>query len=542
MSPSAPKRVLLSFLVVSLVLAPVGPSEATLSPVVTGASPENARVVALYPNPFEADDRGEFVVLSVPRRGNWTVSDGEATVSLPANATGRVVVTAEPTALPNGTRGRVVSAPRTFALANDAERIDVAQNGVPVDSVSYENAPEGERWRRNRTPRWRPLGFTPRNVHASGATTAEAFVLPDAPTPPRRTLEEADRRLLLAGYTFSSLRVARILVAAANRGVRVHALVDDAPVGGISVREATVLDRLTANGVDVLVSGGERAAYDYHHPKYAVVDDRALVLTENWKPAGTGGRSSRGWGVRVDSAATTDELAAVFRADADGPGTTSWSEFRRGRSFTATRPSNGSYPSRFAPESVAVDRVRLVTAPGNAERAIVGVLDNATRRVAVVQPTVGSRHHPFLRATVRAAERGVEVRILLSGAWYVEEENRRLVGWLNDRADRRRLPLEAGIAEPNGQFEKVHAKGVVADDKVVLGSLNWNNNSVRENREVALVLEGADPANYYREVFMADWRGGDDSVPVGVVVAAVVAVLGGVGVARRRVEFETVGD
>ncbi|WP_089825660.1 phospholipase D-like domain-containing protein [Halogranum amylolyticum] len=70
-------------------------------------------------------------------------------------------------------------------------------------------------------------------------------------------------------------------------------------------------------------------------------------------------------------------------------------------------------------------------------------------------------------------------------------------------------------------------------------SINWNNNSVRENREVAVVLEGEDPASYYREVFVADWRGGGGGgrLPVGVVAVAAFAVLLGVAVARRRIEF-----
>ncbi|WP_049893531.1 phospholipase D-like domain-containing protein [Halogranum rubrum] len=542
-------RVPVLCLVFLLVAAGVSvPAVATESPDTTSTTTNEstARIVELYPNPYAAEDRGEYVVVRLPTNAsddvaaNWTLADGETTVPLPTNATQtHVVVTATPSALPNGTSGHVVQA-TAFALANGGESLRLERNGTPVDRVTYENAPEGEQWRWNRTPTWRPLGFEPRSVHVSGTTTAEAFVLPDAPDVPVGTLRSADRRLLLAGYTFSSARVTDELVAAAERGVRVQVLVDDAPVGGTTTRQAAALDRLAAAGVEVSVLGGERARYDFHHPKYAVVDDDALVLTENWKPSGTGGRSSRGWGVRVDSAETAGELAAVFRDDATGPDTTPWSQFRLGRSFTPTHPANGSFPTRFDPQSVAVDRVRLVTAPGNAEGAIVGVVDNASEQISVIQPTIGSRHHTYLRATLRAAERGVEVRILLSGAWYVEEDNRRLVEWLNEWAERRDAPLEARVVDPEGRFEKIHAKGVVADDRVVVGSVNWNNNSVRENREVAVILDGDEPTAYYREVFDADWKGGGgtDRVPLGVVVATALAVLVAVGVARKRIEFE----
>ncbi|SDM19048.1 Phosphatidylserine/phosphatidylglycerophosphate/cardiolipin synthase [Halogranum gelatinilyticum] len=517
---------------------------------------DGSRITGFLANPVADGDRGEYVSIMVARGGNWTLSDGEATVSLPTNTTGHVVVTATPDALANDTvdaAGTTVSAPSSFALANGGEELTLRRNGTVVDRASYETAPEGEDWRWNRTPRWRPVGLEPRTVVATGSATAEAFVLPDSPDVALDTLRAADDRILLAGYTFASPRVADALVAAAERGVRVRVLVDDAPVGGTTTRQARALDRLTRAGVPVSVLGGEYARYDYHHPKYAVVDGRALVLTENWKPSGVGGRSSRGWGVRVDSQATAVELAEVFRTDADGRDATTWSDYRRGRSFTQTNASDASYPTEFDPATVDADGVRLVTAPGNAESATVGLVDNATERVWVVQPTVGSRSHPFLRAAMRAAERDVEVRILLAGTWYVEEDNRRLADWLNAWADEGDHPLEARLVTPDGRFEKIHAKGMVVDDAAVVGSVNWNNNSVRENREVAVVLDGTEPASYYGDVFAADWRAsagdgggvgdqgsltGDDAVPLGLVAAAVLSVVFVAVVAKRKLEFE----
>jgi phosphatidylserine/phosphatidylglycerophosphate/cardiolipin synthase-like enzyme len=146
------------------------------------------------------------------------------------------------------------------------------------------------------------------------------------------------------------------------------------------------------------------------------------------------------------------------------------------------------------------------------------------------------RDHPFTRAAFDAARRGVEVRFLLSGAWYVHEENEVTAAWLNRRAKRENLPLEARVADPGGRFEKVHAKGVVADDTVLVGSLNWNRHASRENREVVVALDGAAAADYYRESFAADWRGGQG--PGGLVWVAAVAAVAGAVLAWRRVRFE----
>jgi phosphatidylserine/phosphatidylglycerophosphate/cardiolipin synthase-like enzyme len=259
-------------------------------------------------------------------------------------------------------------------------------------------------------------------------------------------------------------------------------LVDDAPVGGISRREASVLDTLAERGVSVEVIGGERARYAFHHAKYTVVDDRAMVLTENWKPGERADVRVAVGGVVVRGT-SAEELADVFEANAGWRDTRSWEAFRRGRSFDSAAPANGSYPSRFEPRKVAVESVTVLTAPDNAEKGVVALLRSANESIFVQQMAVGSPQQPFVRATLAAARRSVVVRVLLSGAWYAREDNRKIVRWLNERADAEGFPLKAKLAEPRG-YEKIHAKGVVVDERhVVVGSLNWNNHSAREIRK-----------------------------------------------------------
>jgi phosphatidylserine/phosphatidylglycerophosphate/cardiolipin synthase-like enzyme len=500
-------------------------------------------LTAAYPNPVADGDNGEFVVLRADRPtvlGNYTLADDDGHAALPnVTVRGRVALSAAPDRARNLTDARVVDAavPR---LANAGEGVTLRRNGRPVATLSYADAPEGELARATGTVvGWRPLGATDRPVVTADGGTVRPFVLPDTPTVPRTTLARADDRILLAGYTLTSERIAATLANASRRGVDVRVLVDAAPVGGLTRREAATLDRLAAANVSVRVLGGDHARYDFHHAKYAVVDDRGLVTTENWKPAGTGGHSSRGWGVVVGQREIVAGLAETFRADAGWRDALDWRQFRRGQSFdpAETAPANATFASRFEPRYVPAERVELLVAPDNAERRLVDLLDDADESIRIEQVSVGNRRQPFLRATLRAARRGVDVRLLLSSAWYVEEENRRLVTWLNDRAAREGLPLEARLADPNNRFEKIHAKGVVIDgERAVLGSLNWNNNSARDNREVALVLHGEEVGSYYAAVFDADWRGGVRRLPVGLAVAVLLAALFAVGIARR-IEF-----
>lgn len=513
-----------------------------VEPTTQESTAQGPRVVSVFPDPVADGDAGEHVVVAPAGASNLSLSDGETTVSVPPD--GPIALSATP----NATR-RLVDVPvveADLALANGGERLALRRNGTVVDRVGYETTNEGERLDAT-TGRWTPRGLDLRDAATTGSATATAFVLPDAPGVPLETVRGADRRLLVAGYTFASPRVADALLAAVDRGVRVRVLLDGGPIGGMTTRQRDQLDRLAAGGVDVRLIDGPHARFAYHHPKYAVADTRALVMTENWKPAGTGGRGSRGWGVRIRSARTANALASVFAHDADGIDAVQWRDRRRNASFVEVDAAAGTYDAAFEPAPVDVEDVRVLTAPGNAGGELRGSIEAANDTIDVIAPRLDP-DGPYFEALVAAAERGVRVRILLSNAWYDEESNRAVV----DRVDRLRAdgrPIEARIADPAGRFEKVHAKGAVIDGgTVLLGSLNWNRHSARENREVIVELGGDEPASYYTRVFDADWGaaagsgagGGADGWRVDATLAAGgVAAVGLAGfVLRRTVAFD----
>ncbi|RDI73002.1 phosphatidylserine synthase [Halopelagius longus] len=488
-------------------------TDATRSPTATPNATRNASaedgtpnasapaILSAYPNPLTDGDAGEYVVVRTGGTANLTLSDGESNVSVPPDAD-VVAVASDPVRARNLTDRPVVAA--RLDLSNAGERLVLRRGGVVVAETTYGRAPDAERWNAT-ADRWVPRGLSLRDPVSTGPANATAFVLPDDPGVVRETLRSADERILLAGYTFSSTRVADALVAAHRRGVRVRVLVEGSPVGGVSTRQADALARLARAGVAVRVVSGSRARFDYHHAKYAVADETALVSTENWKPTGTGGRKNRGWGVRVEGGRTAEELAAVFEHDFGGADAVSWRRYRRGRTFAESSPPEGDFPRRVAAESVAVEEVRVLTAPGNAGSAVVERFDGAERSIDVLAPRMDPDGR-FFDALRRAANRGVRVRILLSNAWYDEEANAALVN-RTETLRERGYDIEARIARPDGRFGKVHAKGAVVDgERTFVGSLNWNDRAATENREVVLELVGEDPASYYAAAFDADWR------------------------------------
>nr|WP_245332963.1 phospholipase D-like domain-containing protein [Halarchaeum solikamskense] len=504
-------------------------------PVAAGGTPT---VVALYPNPVLPNDAGEFVTVALPEEthlGRCTLADDEKTVSLP-NVTlrGRVTLSTAPNRTRALVSGRVIESALP-SLANAGERLVLVCGGRVVDAASYTDAPSGEVYARGE---WRSPGRTAFDVRSVTDAPTTVFALPDAPDVVTDALGAAERRVLLGGYTFTSTRVAAALHDAAGRGVRVHVLVEGGPVGGVSAREATVLDRLAATpNVTVTVLDGPHARYPFHHAKYAVVDDAALVTSENWDPSGVSGHATRGWGAVVHDAALADALAAVHRADSGWIDGVAWPSYRANATFQPPHPANATYPSTFAPLTTTADRVSLVVSPDTSKRALVGFVRNATETLAVEQMEF-SPDTALWNETLAAAGRGVRVRVLLSGAWYAREENAALVARLNDRARRDSLDLRAKLADPRGRYGHLHVKGAIADgERVLVGSVNWNANAVTANRETELVV--ADPAigRYYARLFRADWRGGVWTLPVALVIAVLCGVGGACAYLRREIAF-----
>ncbi|MDQ2049128.1 phospholipase D-like domain-containing protein [Natronolimnohabitans sp. A-GB9] len=527
----------------------------------SNTTPTEPRIVELYPNPTIRDNVGEYLVLEVPAEttlGNWTLTDGHTTATFPnETVSGRVALSLEPTVTAELTDDPVYELEGHVRLAADGDELELRNETTTVDTVAYDRAPLAERWYRSdsdgdaavETPAegtWHPRGGTCLPVSTADVDAATAFVLPDGPETPREAIHEADERLLVAGYTITSETIADDLVAAADRGVDVRVLVESGPVGGTPAATEDVLETLTAGDVEVRAIGGEGARYRYHHPKYAVADDRVIVTTENWKPAGVGGEGSRGWGVVLEDETLAGDLAAVFAADYGGWDTDSGTAFLSDATFVEddgdVAPSR-SYPTEHEPETVPVETAELLVAPDNAETQLTELLAGADEEILVKQASIDA-DAAVLEETIEAARRGVDVTILLDSTWYHEDENAALASDLEELAAAESLSLEVALVEETDRFEKIHAKGVVVDREVaVVGSANWNANAFENNREVLLALHGEAVANYYATVFEDDWTGdGRWTLPFGVSVTVIVVLALAALVGRRYVRFGESGS
>ncbi|MFP4001162.1 MAG: PKD domain-containing protein, partial [Thermoplasmata archaeon] len=54
---------------------------------------------------------------------------------------------------------------------------------------------------------------------------------------------------------------------------------------------------------------------------------------------------------------------------------------------------------------------------------------------------------------------------------------------------------------------KSHNKGIIVDEEnVLVSTINWNDNSIFQNRELGVIVKNSDVGKYYSQVFLDDWR------------------------------------
>lgn len=509
-------------------------------PSIAGDSDAEPRITVVAPHPVTQGNTGEYVVIdpggTVDLTG-WTLSDGHRNASLPS------VVIDEPIAVSGDPRitKLLTDAPvhgwhGHVRLASGGDSLELKNShGAVIDSVSYPDTKQAARWHRS-GDEMIGIPASSQSFEFETHTDVEAisFVLPDGARLPDAILANASDRLWIAGYELTDDRVRNIVLDRHAAGIDVRILVDGNPVGGQSVPEVETLDSLDDAGVPVRVLAGTRDRFRFHHPKYAIVDDSAIVMTENWKPAGTGGASSRGWGIVLDDPRPTDELIRVFEADFVARDSVSWTRHRAEVDPRPESSATGEYPDTFEPAAMTVEHVQVAISPNTAEEEITRVIQNAEYHIDVQQVRISDASFPLVVELITAAERGVHVRILLDSSWYVHEENQQFATLMNDFAAQEGLPLEVRLVEPADRFGKIHTKGLIVDEEVtIVGSMNWNNVSMRDNREVLVVVESAAVGEYFQHTFDHDWAVPGTQVPIGMVVATILTWVG-VGLFSRR--------
>jgi hypothetical protein len=237
--------------------------------------------------------------------------------------------------------------------------------------------------------------------------------------------------------------------------------------------------------------------------------------TENFKATGVPKDPSygnRGWGIAINNTDLADLYLDVFNAD--------WSVGNPYDPGDVVAPLQNTdvYTGEYIPISgyqtydVVNATFQTVVGPDETINVIVDLINSSTStiygEIFYMYPTWndypgGQNNNPFLLALINAAQRSVDIKIILDSTYYnLDDEND------NDEAAQilRAHGIEVKYSNNSGGIDKFHVKGFIVDEEaVMISSLNWNENSATNNREIGVIVNSSTVAIYYVNLFLRDW-------------------------------------
>jgi phosphatidylserine/phosphatidylglycerophosphate/cardiolipin synthase-like enzyme len=355
-------------------------------------------------------------------------------------------------------------------------------------------------------------------------------------------IENAKSTIYIGLYQFTNWNISKKILDRLNSGVDVKILMEGSPADGTSEEQKYILQKIYENGGEIrfmVTNSTLGARYRYIHAKYAVIDSQAVIISsENWKYTGipiNNTCGNRGWGVVIRNSSVSSYFTHVFFADWDSvvydifPFTPKDKNYGNASSnfevndWVETGYYNPVFPSKTLEGEFSVSPVLSPDTSLSEDEGILGLINNAQESIYIEQLDFalnfndGDKVHenPFLLAAVEAAEeRGVDVRISLSQKYSylnnTELDNYDTYVYINGIAEDRNITeyLEARLVDYDRLgLSKVHNKGMIVDGKwTLISSINWNRNSVCQNREVGIIIENEDVAQYFTELFLWDWN------------------------------------
>ena len=170
--------------------------------------------------------------------------------------------------------------------------------------------------------------------------------------------------------------------------------------------------------------------------------------------------------------------------------------------------------------------VQPITSPNTSLDGLLGAINNAQTSIDIEQMTFNSAWTSttptslVLSAVIAAARRGVRVRVLLNdeSVFGGDENTSKPINvptaqTLNQTASSGGLQMEARIANIKAMgVDYIHNKGMLIDGtETLISSINWDENSIMNNREAAVLVTSPDVYNYYEALFTSDWNNSSGS-------------------------------
>jgi cardiolipin synthase A/B len=268
----------------------------------------------------------------------------------------------------------------------------------------------------------------------------------DGVAPLLALIKSAKTSVEIAVFRFDRKDIETALKAAAERGVKVTALIAFANRGGEQGLRKLEL-RCLAAGIIVARTSDDLIRY---HGKYILIDRRVLcVLSFNFTHLDID--HSRGFGIVTTHAPWVREAARLFRAD-------------------CTR-------SKYAPKTAT-----FVVSPANSRQVLETFLKRANKQLLIYDPKISDKE--MLRILQARAKAGVEVKVIGSVAKRAQIDGHQLAG------------------------RRLHTRTIIRDGRqAFVGSQSLRTLELDSRRELGLIVQDAKAVRTLIDTFESDWDG-----------------------------------
>jgi len=342
------------------------------------------------------------------------------------------------------------------------------------------------------------------------------FTFPESNGDPiYKALENAKSEVLISIYQLTSPNLAALLCDLEKRTVDhvdVRILLEGDVFGYDMSTELTLMKSITDAGGEVMLinsqASGNYERYSFVHNKYAVIDSETVIITsENWTTANMGtSRANRGWGAVIESTGYASFMTNIFINDTDQRYGDVWD---LNVFYPSLKPYSGNLTYSPVPSYKTVSfnaKITPLLSPDNSYVAQKYYMDNAVSRIFSEQLDFGSFSSLNNSSPVswmsEASERGVDARFILDASMSSSrDENTNEINLINSTTGIKAVTINGGPG-----FSTTHNKGIIIDDTVWLGSVNWTGNSFSNNRETAVLIDSPGVTEYFLGYFMEDWN------------------------------------
>jgi len=151
-----------------------------------------------------------------------------------------------------------------------------------------------------------------------------------------------------------------------------------------------------------------------------------------------------------------------------------------------------AFQLRYSPIECSEGTVKPIFSPYNSEE-IFSLIKDAKSEIKLEVYEFSSKS--LAEALVEARERDVNVKVILEPSVY---QNNAIFNYLVNSG------VDASWASK--KFHNTHSKFVIIDDSIVLvGSMNWSENAVKNNREASVIIYSEKIAEEFERIFDADF-------------------------------------